>query len=81
MSHSTHRERSGNVSGAKRRLAILSVAALVAVFGAAAASGCGVQEGQEKIERAREVQKQAENSQHKLEKKLREEQESLEEGR
>ncbi len=80
MNRTTHREGSGTVSATKRRFAILSVAALVSVFGAPA-SGCGVQEGQEKIERTREVQKQAENSQHKLEKKLREEQESLEEGR
>ena len=59
-------ESSGSVSGVKRRLTILSMAACILV------SGCGVQEGQEKIENAREVKKQVENSQDKLEKKLEE---------
>jgi hypothetical protein len=66
------RESSRTVTGVKRRLAIGSVAACVAVFGAVAASGCGVQEGQEKIDKARQVQKQVESGQHKLEKKLEE---------
>ena len=74
----THRERSATVLGMKRRFAILSMAACIVVFGAAS-SGCGVQEGQEKIEQARDVQKQAEDSQRKLEKKLQEGQENLEE--
>ena len=77
MSRTKHREESGTVLNTKRKFAILSTAACVAVFGAAA-SGCGVQEGQEKIEQARDVQKQAEDSQRKLEKKLQEGQENLE---
>ena len=52
MTRTTHNEKSGVVSGAKRGLAILSAAACVAVFGSVA-SGCGVQEGQEQIEKAR----------------------------
>ncbi len=78
MTRATPQGGSGTVSGAKRRFAILSVAACVAVFGAVA-SGCGVQEGQEQIERAREVQKQAEDSQKELEKQLQDGQKSLEE--
>lgn len=80
MIRTAHREKDSMVLCTKRRFAILLATTCVVVVGAAA-WGCGVQEGQEKIEKAREVQKQAENSQHKLEKKLREEQENLEEGR
>jgi hypothetical protein len=65
----THRERSVINFGMKRRFAILSTAACIVVFGAA--SGCGVQMGQEKIDEARQVQKQAEDSQRKLEKSCR----------
>ena len=54
--------------------------ALVSAFGAAA-SGCGLPEGQEKIEKARQVEKQVEGSQRGMEKKLQEGQETLEEGR
>ena len=60
------RESSRTLSSVKGRLAIFSIAACVL------ASGCGVQMGQEKIDEARQAKKQAENSQHKLEKKLEE---------
>lgn len=66
MMLSRREESSGSVSGVMRRLAILSVAACVLV------SGCGVQEGQKKIENARDAKKQVENIQDKLEKKLEE---------
>ncbi len=55
------------------------VAAFVSALGAA--SGCGVQEGQEQIEKARQVEKQVEDRQRGLEKKLQEGQEELEEDR
>jgi hypothetical protein len=70
MRHTTHREKAGMVVSIKRGFAILLVATFVSAFGAA--SGCGVQQGQEQIEKARQVQKQAEESQNKLEKQLRE---------
>ena len=79
VSRTTHRERSVTVLGMKRRLAMLSTAACAVVFGAAL--GCGVQEGQDQIEKARQVQKQAEDSQHKLEKQLQDGQENLDESR
>jgi cell division protein FtsB len=41
----------------KRRVAILLLATLVFTFGAAA---CGVQEGQQDVEKARQVEKQLE---------------------
>jgi hypothetical protein len=47
------------------------------VVSGATAPGCGIQMGQEKIENAREVKKQVENSQRKLEKNL---EKKLEEG-
>ena len=56
------------VPSIKRRLAILLAAALLWTFGAAA---CGVQEGQEEIDQAREVEKQ-------MEEKLREGQQKVE---
>ncbi len=61
----------GSTPNTKRRLAILLVATLVWAFGAAA---CGVQEGQEDVEKARQVEKQVEMKQQDLEKKLNESQ-------
>lgn len=51
------------------RFVILLATAIVLAFGAAA---CGVQGGQEGLERAREVEKQAHESQQRLEKNLQE---------
>ncbi len=64
----------------KRRFAILSIAACVTLSGVAAVSGCGVREGMERVEDAKQVKKQAEKQTQDLEKKLQEGQENLEEG-
>jgi hypothetical protein len=64
----------------KRRFAILSMAACVALSSVAAVSGCGVRMGTEKIDDAKQAKKQAEKQRHELEKKLQEGQENLEEG-
>ena len=57
------------VPNAKRRFAALLLATLVWTFGAAA---CGVREGQEEVEKARQVEQQMEMKQQELEKKLQE---------
>ena len=62
----------------KRRFAILSMAACVALSGVVARSGCGVRMGMEKIDDAKQAKKQAEKQRHELEKKLRKGQENLE---
>jgi uncharacterized protein HemX len=61
----------------KGRFAVLLMSALVWAFGAAA---CGVQEGQEQIDKAREVDKQMKERQEHLEKKLQEGVQKVEEG-
>jgi hypothetical protein len=66
-----------SVLNMSRRFAILLVATLVWTFGAAA---CGVQEGQEDIDKARQVEKQMENKQQELEGKLQEGLQKAEEG-
>jgi hypothetical protein len=55
----------------KGRFATLLLATLIFTFGAA---GCGVQEGQEEVEKAKQVQKQLEKKQQQLEEKLQEDQ-------
>jgi uncharacterized membrane protein len=50
---------------------ILLLATLVSTSGAAA---CGVQEGQEDVEKARQAQEQLEKKQRELEEKLQEDQ-------
>jgi hypothetical protein len=62
----------------KRRFTILSMAACVALSGVVAVSGCGVREGMEKIDDAKQAKKQVEKQRHELEKKLQEGQENLE---
>lgn len=64
----------------KRRFAILSMAACVALSGVVAGSGCGVRMGMEKIDDAKQAKKQIEKQRHELEKELRKGQEKLEEG-
>ena len=59
------------VSSMKRRFAILSMAACVALSGVVAGSGCGVRMGMEKIDDAKQAKKQVEKQRHELEKKLR----------
>jgi len=73
-------DRKQNAMGVKRRLAILSVAACVTLSGVVAVSGCGVREGMEKVEDAKQVKKQVEKQRNELEKDLRKGQENLEEG-
>ena len=62
----------------KRRFAILSMAACVALSGVVAGSGCGVRMGMEKIDDAKQAKKQAEKQRQELEKELRKGQENLE---
>ena len=66
------------ISSVKRRVAILTMAACVALSGVAAVSGCGVRMGMEKIDDARQAKKQVEKQRHELEKNLQEGQENLE---
>jgi hypothetical protein len=60
----------------KRRFAILSMAACVALSGVIAGSGCGVRMGMENIDDAKQAKKQVEKQRHELEKKLQEGQKS-----
>ena len=64
----------------QKRFAILSMAACVTLSGVVAVSGCGVREGMERVEDAKQVKKQVEKQRHELEKDLRKGQENLEEG-
>jgi len=60
--------------GVKRRLAILSMAACVALSGVVAGCGCGVRMGMEKIDDAKQAKKQAEKHTQDLKKDLQKEQ-------
>ena len=60
----------------KRRFAILSMAACVALSGVVAVSGCGVRMGMEKVDDAKQAKKQVEKQRDKLEKELRKGQKS-----
>jgi hypothetical protein len=62
----------------KKRFAILSMAACVTLSGVAAVSGCGVREGMENVEDAKQAKKQVEKQRDELEKKLQEGQKNLE---
>ena len=62
----------------KRRFAILSMAACVALSGVVAGSGCGVRMGMEKIDDAKQAKKQVEKQRQELEKELRKGQQNLE---
>jgi hypothetical protein len=64
------------VTCVKKRFAILSMAACVALSGVVAGSGCGVRMGMEKIDDAKQAKKQVEKQRHELEKKLQEGQKS-----
>lgn len=66
-----------SIPSAKGRLVVLLVSALVWGFGGA---GCGVQEGQEKVDSAREAEKQMEERQQDVEEKLKEAGQQVEEG-
>jgi hypothetical protein len=69
---------SNRVVSMKRKFAILSMAACVALSGVVAGSGCGVRIGMEKIDDAKQAKKQVEKQRHELEKKLQEGQKKLE---
>jgi hypothetical protein len=69
MRPATQKHAPVSVPNAKRRFAALLLATLVWTFGAVA---CGVREGQEEVEKARQVEKQMEMKQQELEKKLQE---------
>jgi hypothetical protein len=75
-----HHESNRAVSSMKRRLAILSMAACVALSSVVAVPGCGVREGMEKVKDAKQAKKQVEKQRDELEKKLQEGQKNLEEG-
>jgi hypothetical protein len=80
MKRTVYHENNRTVSSMKRRFATLSMAACVALSGVVAASGCGVREGMEKVEDAKQAKKQVEKQRDELEKKLQEGQKNLEEG-
>lgn len=67
MSRIARCEKEAMVGGIKSKAAVLLLVATLS-----AASGCGVQEGQEQIEKVRQVEKQVEDSQRGLEEKLQE---------
>jgi hypothetical protein len=76
VKRTVYHESNRGVWGMKRRIAILSVAACVALSGVVAGSGCGVRMGMEKIDDAKQAKKQVEKQRQELEKKLQEGQKS-----
>ena len=70
MSKHVFHEKNRAVWSIKRRFAILSMAACVALSGVTAVSGCGVRMGMEKVDDAKQAKKQAEDIQKDLDKKL-----------
>ena len=70
-----YHEKDHALSSIRRRFAILSMAACIALSGVVA-SGCGVREGMEKVEDAKQAKKQVEKQRDELEKKLQEGQEN-----
>ena len=71
-----YRESKRAVWSMKRRFAILSMAACVALSGVVTGSGCGVRMGMEKIDDAKQAKKQVEKQRQELKKKLQEGQKS-----
>ena len=69
-----------DAASVKRKLAVLSMAACVALSGALAVPGCGVMEGMERAGDAKQTKEQVEKQGAELEKRLQEGQENLEEG-
>ena len=67
-----------DAASVKRRLAVLSMAACVALSGALAVPGCGVMEGMERAGDAKQTKRQVEKQGEQLEKELREGQEDPE---
>ena len=71
MKRTMYHENTHAVRSMKRRFAILSMAACVALSGVVAGSGCGVRMGMEKIDDAKQAKKQVEKQRDELEKELR----------
>ena len=71
-----YHESNRTVCSMKRRFAILSMAACVALSGVITGSGCGVRMGMEKVDDAKQAKKQVEKQRHELEKELRKGQKS-----
>jgi hypothetical protein len=80
MKRTVYHERNRAVRSMRRRFAILSMAACIALSGVVAGSGCGVRMGMEKIDDAKQAKKQVEKQQNELEKELRKGQKNLQEG-
>ena len=76
MKTTVYQESNRAVTCMKKRFAILSMAACVALSGVVAGSGCGVRMGMEKIDDAKQATKQVEKQRHELEKNLQEGQKS-----
>ena len=70
MKRTVHQDSNRAVSSMKRRFAVFSMAACVAVSGVVAGSGCGVRMGMERIDDAKQAKKQVEKQRHELEKNL-----------
>ena len=77
MSPTTRRLVPVLLASTRRRSAIFLMIALVLASGAAA---CGVQDAQDKVEKARQVEEQVEKSQQGLEQRLQEAGQKVEEG-
>jgi hypothetical protein len=73
-----YQESNRAVTCMKTRFAVLSMAACVALSSVAAVSGCGVREGMEKVEDAKQAKKQVEKRRQELEKELWKGQKNLE---
>ncbi len=67
-----------DATSVKRKLTVLSMTVCVALSGVLAVSGCGVMEGMERAEDAKQTKERVEKQGEQLEKKLREGQEDLE---
>ena len=67
-----YHESNSTVPSMKRRFTVLAMAACVTLSGVVAVSGCGVREGMEKVEDAKQAKKQVEKQRRELEKKLQE---------
>ena len=70
MNRDVYHEKDRAVSSIQRRFAILAMAACVTLSGVLAVSGCGVREGMEKVEDAKQAKKQVEKQRDELEKEL-----------
>ena len=72
MKRTMYHENNLAVRSTNRRFAALSMAACVALSGVVALSGCGVKEGMEKVEDAKQAKKQVEKQRDEPERNLQE---------